>query len=473
MQIDRERPLLQRIDRFLYSPAYFLLLGGLTILSNVFCLEIYVYTCFILIGIYICLFGRDLLPIFPIFACGYISPSYGNNPGVNENSIFSMSGGGLYLAVLLTLLAGSLIYRLVTDPDFGGKKFLTKKRKLLSGMLILGAAYGISGLASGQWAEYGWRNLLFAFLQLVAIAGLYYLLSGAVRWDLAPKAYLFWTGICVGYVLLAELVGIYITSDVIVDGEIFREFIVTGWGHYNSMGALFTMIIPLPFFLTGKGRYASFAYFSSFFFFMGLVFTCSRGSIVCGALIFVASYILSLVHSRHARSLLWVHGIIALVPVLFLIIFNEEIRQLFSVLVNTGFHSPERWETYTEGIKQFLRLPIFGGSFFPVDYWPFAWSSSESFTAMFPPRWHNTVVQLLATGGITCFAAYLVHRVQTIKLFAEGFTTEKMFAGLSILALLLLSMVDCHFFNVGPVLIYSATLAFVEFQLNKPGITRK
>ena len=32
------------------------------------------------------------------------------------------------------------------------------------------------------------------------------------------------------------------------------------------------------------------------------------------------------------------------------------------------------------------------------------------------------------------------------------------------LALLLTSLVDCHFFNVGPVLFYSALLAFVEHQ---------
>jgi len=47
-------------------------------------------------------------------------------------------------------------------------------------------------------------------------------------------------------------------------------------------------------------------------------------------------------------------------------------------------------------------------------------------------------------------------------------TTEKLIAGMSVMALLLTSMVDCHFFNVGPVLTYSAVLAFVEFQMNEP-----
>ena len=468
MQINRANPLMQRVDRFLYSPAYFLWIGGLTILANVFSLELYAYTGFVLTGIYVCLFARDLLPIFPIFACGYISPSLGNNPGVNNASIFSISGGGLYLAVLLTGLGASMLYRLVTDPDFGGKKFLQKGRKLLPGMLVLGICYAISGVASGQWSEYGLRNLLFAFIQLVAIAGLYYLLSGAVRWDLAPKAYLFWTGICVGYVLLAELVNIFISAEVISGGAILRGRIITGWGHYNSIGAYLAIVIPLPFFLTGKGKYAAFAYLSAFLFFLGLLFTCSRGSILVGAVIYGVGYFVSLLHSRRARSMVWVHIITLLIPALALVFFQENIQRLFGVVINTGLQSPERRETYAEGFKQFLRFPIFGGSFFPVDYWPYAFATAETFAALFPPRWHNTFVQLLATGGVTCLAAYVYHRVQTVQLFVKGFSTEKLFAGLSILALLLTSMVDCHFFNVGPVLFYSATLAFVEFQLSKP-----
>lgn len=470
MQVSRAHPLLQRMDRFLYSPAYFLFLGGLTVLSNVFGLEIYVYTAYVLTGICICLFGRDLLPIFPIFACGYISPSKDNNPGLNEDSVFSLSGGGVYLGIILALLAASLIYRLVTDPDFGGKKFLTKKRKLMSGILLLSATYAISGIASGQWAEFGWRNLLFSFVQLVAVGGLYYLLSGAVKWDQAPEDYLPWTGICVGYVLLAEMIHIYVGSNAIVDGAIFRDVINTGWGHYNSIGALLTLIIPLPFLLTAKKHVAGFAYFSALLFLVILLFTCSRGSILVGTVIYVAGYILSLFHSRRARRQIVCHVVVAVLLILLLTLFRERIMHLFSVLWDAGLHSPERMETYREGFKQFLQFPVFGGSFFPVDFWPYAWATAEGFAFLFPPRWHNTLVQLLATGGVTCLVGYAVHRVQTIWLFVKDFSTKKLFAGLSVLALLLTSMVDCHFFNVGPVLLYSGILAFVEFSTEKTKI---
>lgn len=468
MKINCQHPLRERINGFLYSPAYLVYMGALAVLANVFCLERFVYPILILTGVYICLFARDFLPIFPIFACGYISPSVGNNPGANEQSIFSVSGGFLYLAALLFLLVGSLIYRLVTDPNFGGKQFLQKKRVLLPGMLVLGICYAISGLTSGQWEKHGWQNLLFAFVQMVAIAGLYCLLSGAVDWEKAPVGYLFWTGICVGYVLVIELANIYLTGDVIEDGVVLRHFIVTGWGHYNSMGVLFAMVMPLPFYLAKEKRTAPFAYITAFVLLIALVFTHSRASIVVGLLLYIFCYVHSLVRYPHTRSLVVLHLATVLLPVATVALFWEELLQLSQLLLKYGVESPDRNVFYTEGIKQFLRFPIFGGSFFPVDFAPYAWATSESFLTLFPPRWHNTLVQLLATGGVTCLAGYVLHRVQTVKLFVKDRTPEKLLAGLSVLALLITSLLDCHFFNVGPVLIYSGILAFAEYQLGKP-----
>lgn len=468
MALDRSRPLMQRMDRFLYSPAYLLFLGALTVLSNVFSLEAFVYPVFILMAGYIFLFGKDLLPVFPMFIFGYISPSGANNPGRNPESIFSLSGGGLYWGVLLGILAVILICRLATDPVFGGKKFLQKGRKLLPGMVVLGITYAISGVCSGQWEEHGWQNLLFACLQFAAIAGLYYLLCGAVVWEEAPKAYLFWTGLCVGYVLLVELVGIYFSADVIVDGTIYRGRIVTGWGHYNNIGAMFAMMIPLPFFLTGKGKYAWFAYVSAFLFCLGLVFTCSRGSILFGFIVYAVSYVFIVCRNKHARSLIGIHILLNVGPVLVFLLFRQRFLVLFFDLLHAGFQSPIiRVSTYVEGIKQFLQFPIFGGSFFPVDAELYEWSTSESFTAFFPPRWHNTLLQVLTTGGVTCFAAYIYHRVQTVKLFLQDMNNGKLFAGISILTMLLMSLLDCHFFNIGPVLFYSGALAFVEYGMQK------
>lgn len=139
---------------------------------------------------------------------------------------------------------------------------------------------------------------------------------------------------------------------------ILRDMLFTGWGHYNSIGALLTIIIPLPFFLTGKGRFASFGYFSAFVFFITLLFTCSRGSILFGVGIYIAGYVASLFHSRHARRQIIAHICLAILLVLGVVVFREKILYLFSDPLSSGFRSPERLEIYREGIKQFLRFPV-------------------------------------------------------------------------------------------------------------------
>jgi O-antigen ligase len=90
------------------------------------------------------------------------------------------------------------------------------------------------------------------------------------------------------------------------------------------------------------------------------------------------------------------------------------------------------------------------------------WADLDSFVNVFPGRWHNTVVQLLASCGIVGLAAYLFHRVQTVRLFLQNRTVENVYIAISILALLGMSLLDCHFFNIGPAMIYSCMLAFAE-----------
>ena len=457
---------LRAFDDFLYKPAYFLLCGGLTVLANVCGAELFTYTCFVLIALYLCLFGRDLLPIMPLVICSYIAPSRSNNPGISNESIFSPARGGIYLIILAALMIVALIYRLIRDKELGRKAFFKCKRTLLPGMLALGLAYLLSGIGSAQLSKVVWQNLLFAFIQAASVIVLYVLLTGTVKWDQAPTGYLAWTGMCVGYVLLAELAFIYFRYQVIQSGVIERTLIYSGWGHYNNIGALLAMMIPFPFFLTGKGKHTGVFYFSGLLFLGGVLFTCSRGSILCGVVTYLASYTVSLLHSRRARANATIHIATALVFLTIFLVFADDLLRLFRTLLGHGLDPFERDTGYIAGWKQFLKYPVFGGTFYPVDYPLFTWATSEEFVAFFPPRWHNTIIQMLASCGIVGFAAYSFHRIQTLQLFLRRFSGKKMFALVSMATLLATSMVDCHFFNVGPVLFYSMMLAFVEKRLD-------
>ena len=75
---------------------------------------------------------------------------------------------------------------------------------------------------------------------------------------------------------------------------------------------------------------------------------------------------------------------------------------------------------------------------------------------------HNTYVQILASCGSVGIIAYLYHRYQTLKLYFKEINTEKIFLGICIFALILISVLDCHLFNIGPALIYGGVLLCTE-----------
>ena len=455
---------LRTFNNFLYKPAYFFLIGALTVIANIFGAELFTYTCFVLIFLYLCFWGRDLLPVLPMAICAYIAPSRGNNPGLSDESIFSPENGGSYIIFLAFLLVVGVICRLIRDKALGRAAFWKCRRQLLPGLLVLFLAYLLSGIGSSQWEKVSTQNLLFAFIQGVSILLPYFLLTALVKWEEAPKAYLAWTGMCVGFVLLAELANIYVQFDVIEEGIINRRLIYSGWGHYNNIGALLAMMIPFPFFLTGKGKHTSIFYIVGLLFLAGIIFTCSRGSILFGVLTYGASYIASLIHSRNARSNWVIHVCTLALAIAVYIFFYDRMLNLFQMMIEQQWDSAGRITGYIEGWKQFTQFPIFGGTFYPIDYDLYTWSTSAEFVAFFPPRWHNTFVQILASCGVVGFVAYLFHRLQTATLFLRHFSTKKLFPLISMLTLLGTSLLDCHFFNVGPVLFYSMMLAFVEKQ---------
>ncbi len=455
-------PICRKINAFFLSPVYFLLIGALTVAASVFSAELIVYTCFILLGLYVSFCGKDYLPLMPVVVCCYIAPSVANNPGMNENSIFFPQNGGIYLMCLAGLFVLSLILRLCMDPEIGRRAFFSCKRKLLPSMLILGGAYLMSGAFSGHYFDNGVRSILFAFIQFVSVFLLYFVLTGAVKWEDVPRDYIAWTGLCIGFVILCQLTHIYISHCVIVDGEILRERIYSGWGTYNNVGALLTMMIPFAFQLACSRKRGLIYHLCALAFLFGVVMTCSRGSILVAIAIYVLSYSIVIYKDLHTKSSVLIHFITIIVVGLLIGFFHKDLYQLFHVLIDRGLDPSNRIEIYLEGLKQFLKHPIFGGTFYATDYVPYEFSNIAAFSSFFPPRWHNTVVQLLASSGIVGLIAYGYHRLGTLMLFAKKPTLGKAFIALSIMALLGTSMLDCHFFNVGPTLFYSMALAFAE-----------
>ena len=191
--------------------------------------------------------------------------------------------------------------------------------------------------------------------------------------------------------------------------------------------------------------------------------SCSRTSMLVAVLAYCICAVILLRNRDSRQKNLRVYLVAALAVVVLVIVFWDQLFDIFYKFIDEIFIISSRDKLFVNGCKQFAEYPIFGGTFYPQgDYIPWDWSTLESFTSFFPPRWHNTLIQIAASCGIVGLAAYLIHRLQTMILLFSKVSTEKLFIALFIGALLLASMLDCHFFNVGPVLFYSMALAFAE-----------
>lgn len=522
----------QKLNEFMRTPGYLIVLSVLTVICNFFALELVLYTVFIFTAVFIALCGWDFLPIMPMVILSYIAPSPANNPGSanNKGSIFLPQNGGVYLIVLAVLFVISLIYRLSTDSVFGKKAFFCKKRPLLEGMLILSGSYllsgigmsvygfssvmflivgvlclamtyvgclirevwicknsirsslpekkeiglgigimlfvyGIAGGVFGLFGDLPKRNLLFALIQCVAVMAMYYIFSGGVNWKNVPKSYLAWIGMCAGLVVIPQLAENYLSGRIFMDGTrtIDRELIYVGWGMHNNIGGMMTFMLPFPFYLACTQKKGWIYNLLGTLLLGAILLSCSRGSIMVALAIYAVCITLVLRNREQRKQNLWVCGIVYGLALVCAVVLFGKLLKVFDLFIEEIFIMSERDNLVGYGMKQYLSHPVFGGSFFPQgEYVPWDWSTSEAFSSFFPPRWHNTIIQMLASCGIVGLVCYLWHRYQTVRLILKNRSVEKTFIGLFMAALLLCSLMDCHFFNVGPVLFYSMALAYAE-----------
>ena len=139
---------------------------------------------------------------------------------------------------------------------------------------------------------------------------------------------------------------------------------------------------------------------------------------------------------------------------------SRKIKKSLGFSFKNGFSSNSRLDIYENAIEIFYSFPLFGGGFYGIN--STLMPDEVGWNSFFPRMWHNTIFQVMATGGLICLFAYLIHRIQTICLIIKKRNTENIFAALCIAALLLTSLLDCYLFQLGPMLLYASAFAFIE-----------
>ena len=451
------------LNALIHSKWMVFLIAVFAIVSNILGLDFYFYLTVAILAVYISLFGKDYLPYLPLMLFSYIAPSIKNNPSKSGTSIFLFNSGGLYLIIMGCAVALFLLIRLIFDKEIGFRNMVKTKYKLAGGMVFLGIAFALSGMGSQAISGFEIKNLIFAGLQFAAMFIPYFLLCFSVKWNKVVKDYIAFSVIMFGLVVGAQIVYSYLYNGYFINGNPNNFYIFSGWGVNTNMGAMVTLAIPFAFYYIAKDKNVFVNNLIVLLLFFTNVLSLSRNSILIGTVLYFVCLIISFnVSKKKSTKITLVIFLLLLLGIFYL--FNSYVFNTIMSSFANGFSPSGRDKLYVRAIEAFYSFPLLGSGFYSIN--STLLPSDIGWNAFFPRMWHNSVLQVMATGGLVCLVAYIIHRIQTLKVVFSNFSIENGFIAISLLALLLMSLFDCYLFQIGPMLFYSSAFAFIEHSTN-------
>ena len=290
-------PVIKKINAVIYSRWFIFLIALLTLLSNVFGLDLYFYSFMALVAIYISVFGRDYLPYVPMILFCYVSASKDNNPGYNENSIFFMDNGGGFIIILAVLIIVSVIIRFMLNPEIGFSNYEKVNGKVMLSFVILGVSFALSGLGNDLADKNALNNAIISFLHFCAFFVPYFVLSLSIRWDEVEKDYFAFVCLLLGVVVGLEVIFAYVINNVDLLNP-YKPYISTGWGVSNNFAVILTMSLPFAFYFILIKKWIVPSVLSFIFISITTILTMSRTSLFVLACIIVICFIILFVKAK-------------------------------------------------------------------------------------------------------------------------------------------------------------------------------
>lgn len=429
--------------------------------SALFGIELPVYYCFAALSLLICFFGRDMLGAVPIVVCAPMTIAAKHSPERFHEAFFGDPSVLVQIffcvAFILIMLFGRLISMLVRSPK-------RKMPRFTMGFLFLSLAYLAGGAFGAYYSKY---TVWFGFLEALALCFSYFYFSFTIDWKKAPKGYIAYLLAAIGFTLVIQILSMYFREGVVVDGTIKdRSVLFLGWAHYNYAAAVTAMCIPAIFYfaLTQKHSWI-FTLFATVVM-CGVVLAQSRGTVLFGGFIYLVCIVITLVKTKKRERILNIVVLAAVLITLVVVclVYLDRIKNLFSNVFALGADNNGRFDKcFADAWSYFLANPAFGAGWGGKN-----WENGYSFLKFF--KAHNTVMQLLGSLGLFGIAAYIFHRVQTCFAVFRHPTKEKTCIALSVAVLLLTCMMDVHIFSIGPTMLYSVLLLFLDGENVRDGV---
>ena len=451
--------IVKKLNSFFRSKYMVAIIIALAALSNIFGLELPVYYIYTAIVVLTVLFCEDMLPILPMACCGYMTFSRNSNPLGVEESTFRNSNNILQLIIIASIIGifalSRVIFDIVKHPERR-----TKPKLLLGFILIL-----ITNLIGGYSTKYfGSKTMFYGLLHAISISFTYFLFYYTINWRKVKKDHFMFILLTLGLLMLSECLNMYIECGNFSATEGFqRKYVFTGWGMYNNVALMCVLFLSAPFYYinTNIKRKKLPYILLVLLMYLNLFLLQSRNGILFGTLTLILCTLASFKRTHNRKILFTTAAITVVLLVGFFMIAIPGTLNLFLDLVAKGFFMGDRYAVYNASMKLFFDNPIAGAGFYGLE--GYVWNLTSHIPGFLPPRCHNTYIQILASCGILGILAYIVHRIQTIKVIRScdkniALTVMK----ISLVMFMLMSILDCHFHNLGPGLMYSAYLLVIE-----------
>lgn len=449
-----------KLKTFALSKWYPLLILAIAMASHLTGFDVLGYAFIVAIATFILVTVDDSRPFFAPLLLGSISTSRIHAFGSREVSALYSSPIviGILIGLGCVLIAGTIAH-VIIFKKYKGACARLKKSPLFLGIILLCIAILIGGIFS-EYLDFSSYIISGLFVLPLLFVFLFFKITltekqGTIEYLLYIIMLL---GIAIALVVAELYVSTYRGQEL---DSAFKGTLLLGAFVSNSAGEM--MVITLPaFFYFGHIKKNGWPYIvgaTAIMFFV--VLTLSRNAVLFGVPIFLFGLIWSCFAGNNKKfsRIYTITGAIIAISLIVAVLCIENFDISLKFFSDTGFNDRGRFNLWKKMVEAFKEYPIFGAGF-TVLFQKYNCSSS---TNIFSMLCHDTLFQFLGSTGIIGCITYAFHRFTTIKVFAKKFNYKRLFLGFTILAYLLLSLLDIIFFFPHFIILYALLLANADF----------
>ncbi len=390
--------------------------------------------------------------IMPVISFIFLVPVE-HSPNVPYHSRFYIQLLPLALTVLLGLLLIACICRFIICNRHRAKRVAFAKPIFL-GMAVLCGGLLLNGAFS---SFYTFSDTLYPVSFLLSLLAIYALFAAFTRFDATSFDHFMTCLLATGLLICAELLWAYVSGGIrFENGSVVKESVLLGWGVWTAIGGMLAFLMPACFYFAHSHKHGWIYYLLGLLEYACIFLSQSRGGLLIGTGVLGLCVICLCINGKNRKLNRILTVSLAVVGVCGVALLFDRLMSVLQNYLSFGMDDNGRFDKWGKGWKNFTAYPIFGAGFyksFVNEDWP---------KEVYPYLYHNTLIQLLGSGGLVAFGSYVYHRITTVMLVCKRPNVFKLFLAFGILGLLIFSLLDVLFFNTYPTIIYALMLLFME-----------